>query len=83
MRKKDLEEGTEKIGLKEDALNRANNWRRNEANSSISANGTIPDKNLYYNRVGRRFFLIEDIFLCSHHDKEIFLTMELCCSLDM
>ena len=46
----DLEEETEKIGLKKDALRQvkrqsANNFRRNGVNPTISAKGTTPHKN--------------------------------------
>ena len=44
--KQQVEEETEKSGLKEDALNRSGrNCRRNGVNPAISAKGTIPDKN--------------------------------------
>ena len=49
--KKHVEEETEKIGLKEDALDRAkvekwsaSNCRRNEVNLPISVKGTTPNK---------------------------------------
>ena len=50
--KKQVEEETEKIGLKEDALRRrqvegpsASNCRSNWVNPAISVKGTTPDKN--------------------------------------
>ena len=53
--KKQVEEETEKIGLKEDALRQvegrsASNCRRNEVNPAISVRGATPDKKLnhYY-----------------------------------
>ena len=52
-RKKQVEEETEKIGLKENALRQvegrsASNCRRNGVNSVISAKGTTPNNYYYY-----------------------------------
>ena len=63
-KKKQVEEETKKIGLK-DALNQAvrwitNNCGRNGVNLAISAKGKISDKKIYY-----IYYIFADLSLCN------------------